>query len=100
MVFRSSAEHDFGGKNAVLMGERTCTAVFLRNMVDRPDADSVSLSLGRTENSVLFVDFTVKRIFNLDQEESFGMHICGYFDLPAGRRGAQAGFQCIFQQVG
>ena len=45
MVFRSSAEHDFGGKNAVLMGERTCTAALFRNMADRLEADSASLSL-------------------------------------------------------
>lgn len=44
-----------------------------------------------------FVDFTVKCIYDLDQKKPLGMHICCYFDLPAGGCGAKAGFQRIFQ---
>ena len=40
------AEHDFGGKGAILIGKRTCAAVFLCNMGDGLDTDPVFPSLG------------------------------------------------------
>lgn len=45
MDFYLSTEHDFGGENAILMGKRTCTAVFFRNMVDSLDTNSAFFSL-------------------------------------------------------
>lgn len=40
------AEHDFGGKGAILIGKRTCAAVFLCNMGDGLDTDTVFPPLG------------------------------------------------------
>ena len=40
------AEHDFGGKGAILIGKRTCAAVFLCNMGDGLDTDPVFPPLG------------------------------------------------------
>lgn len=45
MDFYLSTEHDFGGESAILMGKRTCTAVFFRNMVDSLDTNSAFFSL-------------------------------------------------------
>ena len=40
------AEHDFGGKGAILIGKRTCAAVFLCNIGDGLDTDTVFPPLG------------------------------------------------------
>ena len=40
------AEHDFGGKGAILICKRTCAAVFLCNMGDGLDTDTVFPPLG------------------------------------------------------
>ena len=94
-----STKHDLGRENAILMGKCACTAGLFCNMLDRLDADPVFLSLGRAENSAIFVDLPVKGVFRFDQHEPRGMDIRGDLDLPPGGSGAKAGFECVFQKI-
>ena len=52
-------------------------------MLDRLDADAVSLSFGGLKNTVLLPDFAVIGILNFDQKQPPGMQICSDFDLPS-----------------
>ena len=78
-----STEHNFSGKSTILIGKRTCTAAFFCNMLDRLDADAVSLSFGGLKNTVLLPDFAVIGILNFDQKQPPGMQVCSDFDLPS-----------------
>ena len=62
-----STEHHFSGKHTILTGKCTCTTGLFSNMADGLDTETVSPALGRDENSALFPDFAVKRIFDLNQ---------------------------------
>lgn len=95
-----STEHNFSGKSTLLIGKRTCTAAFFCNMLDRLDADAVSLSFGGLKNTVLLPDFAVIGILHFDQKQPLGMQICSDFDLPSVWCSADTGFERIFQQVG
>ena len=95
-----STEHNFSGKSTILIGKRTCTAAFFCNMLDRLDADAVSLSFGGLKNTVLLPDFAVIGILNFDQKQPPGMQVCSDFDLPSVWCSTDTGFERIFQQVG
>lgn len=69
-------------------------------MLDRLDADAVSLSFGGLKNTVLLPDFAVIGILHFDQKQPLGMQICSDFDLPPVLRSTDTGFERIFQQVG
>lgn len=45
-------------------------------MLDRLDADAVSLSFGGLKNTVLLPDFAVIGILHFDQKQPLGMQIC------------------------
>ena len=69
-------------------------------MLDRLDADAVSLSFGGLKNTVLLPDFAVIGILNFDQKQPPGMQVCSDFDLPSVWCSTDTGFERIFQQVG
>ena len=48
-------------------------------MLDRLDADAISLSFGGLENTVLLPDFAVIGILHFDQKQPPGMQICSDF---------------------
>ena len=68
-------------------------------MADGLDTNTFSFSLGGLEYPVFFPDNSVIGVFNLNQCQTAAMQIGGQFDPASGRRGAQAGFQRIFQQI-
>ena len=51
-------------------------------MLDRLDADAVSLSFGGLKYTVLLPDFAVIGILNFDQKQPPGMQVCSDFNLP------------------
>ena len=68
-------------------------------MTDGLKSDAVSFSLGGLEYATFFPDNSVIGVFNLNQCQTVAMQIGCQFDPASGRRSAQAGFQCIFQQI-
>ena len=68
-------------------------------MTDGLKSDAVSFSLGGLEYATFFADDSVIGVFNLNQCQTVAMQIGCQFDPASGRRGAQAGFQRIFQQI-
>ena len=68
-------------------------------MTDGLKSDAVSFSLGGLKDTTFFADDSVIGVFNLNQCQTVAMQIGGQFDPASGRRGAQAGFQRIFQQI-
>ena len=68
-------------------------------MADGLDTNTFSFSLGGLEYATFFVDDSVIGVFNLNQCQTVAMQIGCQFDPASGRRSAQAGFQCIFQQI-
>ena len=94
-----SAEHDLCAEQAVLIGNRTHPAGFFCNVTDGLKSDAVSFSLGGLEYATFFADDSVIGVFNLNQCQTVAMQIGCQFDPASGRRGAQAGFQRIFQQI-
>ena len=68
-------------------------------MADGLDTNTVSFSLGGQKYPVFFPDNSIIRVFNLNQRQTVAMQIGGQFDPASGRRGAQAGFQRILQQI-
>ena len=68
-------------------------------MADGLDTNTFSFSLGGQKYPVFFPDNSIICVFNLNQCQSVAMQIGGQLDSASGRRGAQAGFQRIFQQI-
>ena len=93
------AEHDLYTEYAVLIGNRTHPAGFFCDVTDGLKSDAVSFSLGGLEYATFFADDSVIGVFNLNQCQTVAMQIGCQFDPASGRRSAQAGFQCIFQQI-
>ena len=93
------AEHDPCAEYAVLIGNRTHPAGFFCDVTDGLKSDAVSFSLGGLKDTTFFADDSVIGVFNLNQCQTVAMQIGGQFDPASGRRGAQAGFQRIFQQI-
>ena len=94
-----SAEHDPYTEYAVLIGNRTHPAGFFCNVTDGLKSDAVSFSLGGLEYATFFADDSVIGVFNLNQCQAATVQIGSQLDFTTGRRGAQAGFQRIFQQI-
>ena len=94
-----SAEHDLCAEQAVLIGNCTYSTRFFCDMADGLDTNTFSFSLGGLEYPVFFPDNSVIGVFNLNQCQTAAMQIGCQFDPASGRRGAQAGFQRIFQQI-
>ena len=65
-VFAYPPEHDPGGEYAILIGERACAAGLFGNVAHGADADAVSLSLGRAEDTVFLSDLAVKGVLDFD----------------------------------
>ena len=93
------AEHDLYTEQAVLIGNRTHPAGFFCDVTDGLKSDAVSFSLRGLKDTTFFADDSVIGVFNLNQCQTVAMQIGGQFDPASGRRSAQAGFQCIFQQI-
>ena len=68
-------------------------------MTDGLKSDAVSFSLGGLEYATFFADDSVIGVFNLNQRQAATVQIGSQLDFTTGRRSAQAGFQCIFQQI-
>ena len=66
----------------------------------RGDADAAALSLGGLKHAAFFLNFSIKRVFHLNQHQPLGVHIGLHIDPPPRRSGSQAGFQRVFQQIG
>ena len=94
-----SAEHDLCAEQAVLIGNCTYSTRFFCDMADGLDTNTFSFSLGGLKDTTFFADDSVIGVFNLNQCQTVAMQIGCQFDPASGRRGAQAGFQRIFQQI-
>ena len=82
------------------MGEGAHAAVFFRDAANGLDADAAALSLGGLKHAALFLNFSIKRVFHLNQHQPLGVHIGLHIDPPPRRSGSQAGFQRVCQQIG
>ena len=96
----SYPEHYFCRENTIFIGKVTDTAVFVGNVAEGFDYNSVYGTFGGLENIVFLPYFTIESILHMNQKQMIMVGINLHINLPAGLICFHTCLDGIFQQIG